>query len=357
MYSVHSLLDDELAVGVEQLGDQRVEASSAAGAVAVHDDDLGRARGLRAAHGRVDLLRVEARGPPRTAASPPVVCSHLTIPATPSMSLMMKTFTAGSLLTPWTRVSRKARARHRRLGRDRLGVRARLRGRGREVVVHYHRGRERAEALAAELGGAPSLGADLTRRGGGRPAVRGGARPAGRRVRRGRRRLAARGRAGLGAAARALGGDARREPDRDVPHRARLPARGRRSAGTAASCSSARPPGSSARPATPTTRPRSRRSQHGLLLSLKNEVVRVAPRARVNAVAPGWTESPMTRGCARRQTLARSRGRWRCARSPSPRTSRAQVVVLASDELSGHVTGQVVTVAGGMEGRVVHDGT
>ena len=32
-----------------------------------------------------------------------------------------------------------------------------------------------------------------------------------------------------------------------------------------------------------------------------------------------------------------------------------QVVVLASDELSGHVTGQVVTVAGGMEGRVVHE--
>ena len=35
---------------------------------------------------------------------------------------------------------------------------------------------------------------------------------------------------------------------------------------------------------------------HGLLLSLKNEVVRVAPNARVNVVAPGWTESPMTRG-------------------------------------------------------------
>jgi 3-oxoacyl-[acyl-carrier protein] reductase len=31
-----------------------------------------------------------------------------------------------------------------------------------------------------------------------------------------------------------------------------------------------------------------------------------------------------------------------------------QVVVLASDELSGHVTGQVVVVAGGMEGRVLH---
>jgi 3-oxoacyl-[acyl-carrier protein] reductase len=33
----------------------------------------------------------------------------------------------------------------------------------------------------------------------------------------------------------------------------------------------------------------------------------------------------------------------------------AQVVVLASDVLSGHVSGEVVTVAGGMEGRVVHD--
>ena len=40
---------------------------------------------------------------------------------------------------------------------------------------------------------------------------------------------------------------------------------------------------------------------------------------------------------------------------PSPEDVARQVVVLASDELSGHVTGQVVTVAGGMEGRVVHE--
>ena len=36
--------------------------------------------------------------------------------------------------------------------------------------------------------------------------------------------------------------------------------------------------------------------QVGLLLSLKNEIVRIAPGGRVNAVAPGWTYSPMTRG-------------------------------------------------------------
>ena len=32
----------------------------------------------------------------------------------------------------------------------------------------------------------------------------------------------------------------------------------------------------------------------GLALSLKNEVVRTAPTARINVVAPGWTVSPMT---------------------------------------------------------------
>jgi NAD(P)-dependent dehydrogenase (short-subunit alcohol dehydrogenase family) len=37
-----------------------------------------------------------------------------------------------------------------------------------------------------------------------------------------------------------------------------------------------------------------------------------------------------------------------------PEEVAAQVVVLASDELSGHVTGQVVLVAGGMEGRLLH---
>jgi 3-oxoacyl-[acyl-carrier protein] reductase len=30
------------------------------------------------------------------------------------------------------------------------------------------------------------------------------------------------------------------------------------------------------------------------------------------------------------------------------------VVVLASDELSGHITGELVTVAGGLEGRTIH---
>ncbi|MCZ6506764.1 MAG: SDR family oxidoreductase, partial [Acidobacteria bacterium] len=37
----------------------------------------------------------------------------------------------------------------------------------------------------------------------------------------------------------------------------------------------------------------------------------------------------------------------------TPEDIAAQILVLASDRLSGHVTGQVVTVSGGMEGRQI----
>jgi 3-oxoacyl-[acyl-carrier protein] reductase len=94
---------------------------------------------------------------------------------------------------------------------------------------------------------------------------------------------------------------------------------------------------------------------HGLLLSLKNEVVRVAPRARVNAVCPGWTESPMTRGSLDAETLRRVTRTMALEKVAQPEDVATQVVVLASDVLSGHVTGQIVTVAGGMEGRVIHE--
>ncbi|HET8873156.1 MAG TPA: SDR family oxidoreductase [Gaiellaceae bacterium] len=95
---------------------------------------------------------------------------------------------------------------------------------------------------------------------------------------------------------------------------------------------------------------------HGLLLSLKNEVVRVAPFARVNAVCPGWTASPMTRRELDDPALVERVTRTMALRKvASPDDVARQVVALASDEVSGHVTGQVVVVAGGMEGRTLHE--
>jgi 3-oxoacyl-[acyl-carrier protein] reductase len=93
----------------------------------------------------------------------------------------------------------------------------------------------------------------------------------------------------------------------------------------------------------------------GLLLSLKNEVVRGQPLARVNAVAPGWTESRMTRGHVDPERVRAISRTMALRKVAQPEDVAAQVVVLASDVLSGHVTGQVVTIAGGMEGRTVHE--
>jgi 3-oxoacyl-[acyl-carrier protein] reductase len=94
---------------------------------------------------------------------------------------------------------------------------------------------------------------------------------------------------------------------------------------------------------------------YGLLLSLKNEVVRDEPLARVNAVAPGWTESPMTRGHVDPERVRKVSRTMALRKVAQPEDVARQVVVLASDLLSGHVTGQVVTIAGGMEGRTVHE--
>jgi 3-oxoacyl-[acyl-carrier protein] reductase len=94
--------------------------------------------------------------------------------------------------------------------------------------------------------------------------------------------------------------------------------------------------------------------QVGLLLSLKNEIVRIAPGGRVNAVAPGWTYSPMTRGALDPELVERISRTMALRKVAVAEDIARAVVVLASDELSGHVTGELITVAGGMEGRTVH---
>jgi 3-oxoacyl-[acyl-carrier protein] reductase len=89
---------------------------------------------------------------------------------------------------------------------------------------------------------------------------------------------------------------------------------------------------------------------HGLLKSLKNEIVRVAPSGRVNAVCPGWTRTEMTRAALTDPDLTRTMALKKLGTAEE--VARV-VVTLASDAVSGHVTGEVVMVAGGMEGRVL----
>ena len=93
---------------------------------------------------------------------------------------------------------------------------------------------------------------------------------------------------------------------------------------------------------------------HGLLLSLKNEVVRSAPGARVNVVAPGWTVSPMTAADLTEDTVARVTATMALRKVAAPEDVARAVAFLCSARAAGHVSGQVITVAGGMEGRLLH---
>jgi 3-oxoacyl-[acyl-carrier protein] reductase len=92
---------------------------------------------------------------------------------------------------------------------------------------------------------------------------------------------------------------------------------------------------------------------HGLLLSLKNEIVQTAPLARVNVVAPGWTVSPMTERELSDEAIARVTATMALRKVATAEDVARAIVFLCSPLAAGHVTGQVITVAGGMEGRLL----
>jgi len=227
---------------------------------------------------------------------------------------------------------------------------------GANVLVHYHQGRERAEAVAAEIGGAPTAQADLT-------------------VEADVDRLFETARETLGSVdvCAAVAGV---WPSEDLPvwelpldrweqtirqnltvtfltARAFLREVARTGRGSLVLVGSTAGRFGEAGHADYAAAKAA--LQSGLLLSLKNEVTQVAPLARVNAVAPGWTESPMTRGHVDPDAVRRISRTMALRKVAQPEDVAAQVVALASDTISGHVSGQLVTVAGGMEGRVVHD--
>ena len=91
----------------------------------------------------------------------------------------------------------------------------------------------------------------------------------------------------------------------------------------------------------------------GLMETLKHEIVDLDPYGRVNVIEPGWTVTHMVRPVLQQEGHIRKV----VATMPLRQLARAAdiartVLWLASPTLARHVSGQVITVAGGMEGRV-----
>ncbi|MDP3785214.1 MAG: SDR family NAD(P)-dependent oxidoreductase [bacterium] len=94
----------------------------------------------------------------------------------------------------------------------------------------------------------------------------------------------------------------------------------------------------------------------GLTKTLKNELVRIVPRGRVNAVAPGWVWTPMTEQfMSDKKAVSEALQTKALRRIGRPDEIASVIAALASDKLFGHVTGQVIAIDGGMEGRILWD--
>jgi len=98
----------------------------------------------------------------------------------------------------------------------------------------------------------------------------------------------------------------------------------------------------------------------GLTRTAKNEIARIAPHTadycggRVNCVCPGWTVVPRTADrLGDAATVRRVTATMALPKIARPEDVANATVFLASDRLAGHVTGQTLVVAGGMEGRLL----
>ena len=92
----------------------------------------------------------------------------------------------------------------------------------------------------------------------------------------------------------------------------------------------------------------------GLLMTLKNEIVHLAVRGRVNLVNPGWTVTPMAEGAlSDKAMVSKIMQTIPLRKVATPSDITHAILYLSSDKLAGHVSGQTITVAGGMDGRVL----
>lgn len=93
---------------------------------------------------------------------------------------------------------------------------------------------------------------------------------------------------------------------------------------------------------------------YGFTRSLKNEMVKIHPRGRVNVVAPGWVNTPMAEESIKKGEHFKALQTTPLLKIATPEDVANAVIYLSSSKTAGHTTGSILEVDGGMEGRVLN---
>src|SRR5262245_53939732 len=98
----------------------------------------------------------------------------------------------------------------------------------------------------------------------------------------------------------------------------------------------------------------------GLTRSLKTEIARIAPHrrdyggGRLDCICPGWTIVPRNAGKLKnKDVIRRVTATMALPKIARPEDMASAAVFLSSDSLAGHISGQTLVIAGGMEGRLL----
>ena len=94
---------------------------------------------------------------------------------------------------------------------------------------------------------------------------------------------------------------------------------------------------------------------YGLTKSLRDEIVYFAKYGRVNSISPGWTATPMAEEDLKNKDLVRRiLSTIPLKKVGKSEDQAAAILFLASDVASGHISGEIIPVCGGMEGRLLY---
>jgi NAD(P)-dependent dehydrogenase (short-subunit alcohol dehydrogenase family) len=91
----------------------------------------------------------------------------------------------------------------------------------------------------------------------------------------------------------------------------------------------------------------------GFLKTIKNELPKIAPKGRINAIAPSWTMTPMAQDFAsQKKSIIRHLQTVAMKKIATTHDVSELALFLCDPKKSGHMTGQCIELSGGLEGRI-----